>query len=81
MPIRRFEPGERVRSRITIGSVAVGTTGTILAVLPTAPQTYDVQFPDATCPYMMDEHMLSKLPQSRPRHAGHAGTSSMLRKD
>jgi hypothetical protein len=71
MPARCFQKGERVRSRITIGSVGVGTIGTILDALPNAPHTYDVQFSDTTCPYLMDAHMLSKLPRRRARHAAH----------
>src|SRR5262245_42726357 len=71
MSAMQFRPGERVRSRITIGSVRVGTLGTVLHALPTAAHVYSVQFADSAFPYLMDAHMLSRLPQRRITHPSH----------
>jgi hypothetical protein len=71
MSAMQFRQGERVRSRITIGSVRVGTLGIVLNALPTATQVYNVQFADTAFPYLMGAHMLSKLPRRRITHAGH----------
>src|SRR5262245_38636085 len=71
MSAMRFRQGERVRSRITIGSVRVGTLGTVQDALPSATHVYSVQFDDTAFPYLMDAHMLSRLPQPRIVHASH----------
>jgi hypothetical protein len=70
MAAMQFQHGERVRSRITIGSVRVGTLGTVLSAWPTAANVYSVQFVDTDYPYLMDAHMMSRLPRRRIAHAG-----------
>ena len=74
MSARLFRQGERIRSRITIGSIRVGTLGTVLSALPTDAHIYNVQFIDSACPYLMDAHMLSKLPRPRITHAARRRT-------
>jgi hypothetical protein len=74
MSATQFRQGERVRTRITIGSVRVGTFGTVLGSLPSAAHVYSVQFTDTAYPYLMDAHMLSKLPRPRITHAGQRRT-------
>jgi hypothetical protein len=74
MSARQFRQGERIRSRITIGSIRVGTLGTVLNALPTTAHIYNVQFAEISCPYLMDAHMLSKLPRRRITHAARRRT-------
>jgi hypothetical protein len=52
----------------------VGTLGTVLSALPTSAHIYNVQFVDSAWPYLMDAHMLSKLPRRRITHAARRRT-------
>jgi hypothetical protein len=73
-----FRTGDRVSSRITIGSIRVGTVGIILRAIPSVENTYDVAFDGMPVPCIMQAHMLSNLVVNRAMHSGHEGPGNLF---
>jgi hypothetical protein len=64
MAATRFQPGDRVRARVSTPHVQAGTPGTVLAVYPTMREAYEVRFDGRLASILMwgDELELADRP-------------------
>jgi hypothetical protein len=53
MTAARFQPGDRVRARVSTPRVQAGTLGIVTAVYPTMPDAYEVRFDGQPTPLLM----------------------------
>jgi hypothetical protein len=64
MAAMRFQPGDRVRARVSTPRVQAGALGTVTAVYPTMPNAFEVRFDGQPTPLLMraDELELADQP-------------------
>jgi hypothetical protein len=71
MIAKRFQVGDRVKARATIGHVRAGMLGTIRRAFISIPDAYDVQFDDYPIPRMIQRRELERIERaSRPNRQG-----------
>jgi hypothetical protein len=71
MIAKRFQVGDRVKARATIGQVRAGMLGTIRRAFISIPDAYHVQFDDYPIPRMIQRRELERVARAPAQSVGH----------